>query len=241
MVYVFYDFRAPSEVYEKLSQMGFVPLKVEKSESLSGPVCGHADLSVAKIGKTLLIRGEVARRYPFLASLEGVFVSDEDVGEEYPSEAKFCVKVVGDTLYHGKVVAEDALRIAKAEGLSTSAVRQGYVACNLLVLDAHHVITSDLSLANALSLRGVKVLRIREGGISLPPYPYGFIGGASGVYGNTVYFLGDVMRHPDGEKIMQFVASCAMEVCCLYDGELFDGGGLVFWESRFPPTVGENS
>ena len=241
MVYVFYDYRAPIEVREGLTEAGFVPLEVGGSDTLSPAVCGHADLNVVNIGNRLLVRREVAERYPALLSCERVIVSDEVTYARYPDEAKLCVKVVGKTLYHGKVVADDVLRVARAEGLSCQEVRQGYVACNLLAVDAYHAITSDASIAKALSLRGVEVLRIREGFISLPPYPYGFIGGASGVYRDCVYFLGDVMRHPDGEAMVSFIASCGKRCVSLSQGELFDGGGLVFFESELPLAIGENA
>ena len=241
MIYVFYDYRAPREVRERLIEAGFVPLALRGSKGLSDAVHGHADLNVLHIGKTLVVRREIAECYPALLSCEGVVVSDEMTKAQYPDEAKFCAKVVGDILYHGKVVADDVLRVARAEGLSCQAVRQGYVACNLLVVDAFHAITSDVSVAKALSLQGVEVLQIRDGFISLPPYAYGFIGGASGVYGNSVYFLGDVMRHPDGERMVEFITSCKKNVVSLSHGELFDGGGLVFFESELSLTVGENA
>ncbi len=241
MVYVFYDYRAPEKIREGLIAAGFIPLEVRGSDGLSEAVHGHADLNVLNIGKTLVVRREVAEYYPALLSCEGVVVSDEMTKAQYPDEAKFCAKVAGETLYHGKVVADDVLRVAEAEGLSCQMIRQGYVACNLLVVDASHAITSDASVAKALSLHGVEVLQIRDGFVSLPPYPYGFIGGASGVYRDIVYFLGDVMRHPDGERMVAFITSCEKNVVSLSRGELFDGGGLVFFESELPLTVGENA
>ena len=215
---------------EQLKNAGFFLLPIEASESLSLSVSAHVDLNVVKIIDTLLVRDEIAKQYPFLRKMEGVRISEEAVVPKYPDEAKFCVKVLGNTLYHGKTVAEDITGIATEYGLICCEVRQGYVACNLLSLDDTHAITSDPSLYKVLTSRGVEVLLIREGYISLPPYPYGFIGGAGSVRCGKVYFLGDVMTHPDGKEIVDFITSCQMEVCCLGERELFDGGGLVFWD-----------
>ena len=239
MVYVFCDYRIPEKMREELKKRGFHPLPVSGDGMLSPAVCGHPDLLVARVGETLVVEEEVVRRYPALSRCDGVRVSLERASAVYPNEAKFCVKAVGDTLYHGKAVAEDIRLVAEEEGYSLREVRQGYVACNLLVVDEGHIVTSDPSIEKALSSRGVEVLKIREGFVNLPPYPHGFIGGASGVYGDTVYFLGDVMSHPDGKKIEEFISGCGMRAVCLSDGELFDGGGLVFWQTAL--TIEEDA
>ena len=241
MIYVFCDSRIPEGMRKRLCECGFAPLLVSESKMLSEAVCAHADLQAAAVGKKLVVQKALAQHYPFLYECEGVFVSDELTGAQYPEETRFCVKAVGDTLYHGKAASEDILRMAQGEGLSLCEVKQGYVACSLLVLDGGHAITSDASLSRALQARGVNVLIIREGYVSLPPYPYGFIGGASGVYDKTVYFLGDIMTHPDGGKIVDFIASCGMQTVCLGEGELFDGGGLLFFSCDSAAGVGEHA
>ena len=240
MKYVFCDSRTPVQMRERLCREGFTVLVMQKSECLSEAVCAHVDLNLLKIGERLLVRDEVTVWYPFLRECRGVSVSSARPMPAYPSETMFCAKAVGGTLYHGKAVAEDVLRVAKEEGLTSYEVKQGYVACSLLALDESHAITADPSIERALLSRGVDVLRISEGYISLAPYPYGFIGGACGVYRDCVYFLGDVRTHPDGERIIDYLTACGMRYLCLGEGELFDGGGLVFWEDS-SPSVGENA
>ena len=237
MKYVFCDCRIPLEMREKLRAEGFSVLPVQKSEALSPPVCAHTDLSVVKIGERLLVREEVAEWYPFLRETKGVSISAEALVPRYPEETKFCAKAVGRTLYHGRAVAQDVRQVAREEGLSCVEVKQGYVACNLLVLDECHAITSDRALARALNQNGVDVLLIREGHVTLSPYPYGFIGGASGVFEGNVYFLGDIMKHPDGERMLEYIHALSLKVICLGEGELFDGGGLVFFEDASLPVA----
>ena len=236
MKYVFCDGRVPSQIRERLCREGFTVLPMKKSACLSEAVCAHVDLSVLKIGEKLLVRDEVVEWFPFLCENRKVIVSKERPIPRYPEETMFCAKVVGGTLYHGKAVAQDALRVASEEGLATCEVKQGYVACSLLALDEKHAITSDKTITDALLSRGGDVLRIREGYISLAPYPYGFIGGACGVYKDCVYFLGDVRTHPDGKKIIDYLTACGFRYICLGEGELFDGGGLVFWEDTTLPV-----
>ena len=236
MKYVFCDCRVPLEMRKRLSGEGFTVLPIYESKGLSAPVCAHTDLSVLKIGERLLVRREVTEWYPFLREAQGVVLSDEAVLPRYPEETKFCAKVVGRTIYHGRAVATDVSELAREEGLTPCEVKQGYVACNLLVLDEGHAITSDRALARTLIAHGVDVLLICEGHITLAPYPYGFIGGTSGTFSGRVYFLGDVRMHPDGERMLCYIASLGLEAVCLGEGELFDGGGLVFWEDTTLPV-----
>jgi hypothetical protein len=68
---------------------------------------------------------------------------------------------------------------------------------------------------------------INDGGISLPPHQYGFIGGASGVVGNRVYFFGNLDLHPDAKIIGEAITSEGFIPVSLSDEELSDFGGII--------------
>jgi hypothetical protein len=84
--------------------------------------------------------------------------------------------------------------------------------------------------ARALAAAGIRVLKIREGGISLPPYAHGFIGGASGCFGGTVYFYGDLHTHPDGAAMEDFIGAAGFFAKSLSKEPLIDLGGMLFIE-----------
>ena len=73
---------------------------------------------------------------------------------------------------------------------------------------------------------------ICQGGITLPPYEYGFIGGSSGVYGKKIYFFGDITRHKDADKILKAINDEGYTAVSLSDEELTDLGGIIFTKSR---------
>ena len=56
----------------------------------------------------------------------------------------------------------------------------------------------------------------------------GFIGGASGLCGNRLFFSGDPLTHPDGEAIYDFCRKHGTKPVPLTSGKLFDGGGIIF-------------
>ena len=110
-------------------------------------------------------------------------------------------------------------------------VRQGYCACAAAACADGALITSDRGIASAASRAGIPCLTIRPGHISLPGYGDGyggFIGGASGLCGNRLFFSGDPHTHPDGEAIYDFCRKHGTKPVPLTGGKLFDGGGIIF-------------
>ena len=124
-------------------------------------------------------------------------------------------------------VSKAIIRLAERQRLEICHVKQGYPACTTLAF-GNNAITADAGMADALSRKGVKVTLINNGDISLPPYEYGFIGGASAVYENKVYFLGDLSTHRDGVKIRSAIESAGYKVISLSDEPLSDLGGIIF-------------
>ena len=117
-------------------------------------------------------------------------------------------------------------------------IRQGYAACSACKVTERAIITADRGEALAAERLGADVLLISPGGIALPGYDTGFIGGASARIGDALFFFGDPMLHPDGERIMDFVQSHIGEKHALEDetplrrifcahGVLRDYGGAV--------------
>lgn len=117
-------------------------------------------------------------------------------------------------------------------------IRQGYSACSACKVTERAIITADKGEALAAERLGADVLLISPGGIALPGYDTGFIGGASARIGDALFFFGDPMLHHDGERIMDFVHSHIGEKNALEDeiplrrvfcahGVLRDHGGAV--------------
>ena len=86
-------------------------------------------------------------------------------------------------------------------------------------------------MKKTLSSEGVDVLLVEESdSIKLPPYKNGFIGGAAGVYENSVYFIGNLKSHPNAKEIESSLNSRGFSAISL-DPEcdsLFDLGGILF-------------
>ena len=90
------------------------------------------------------------------------------------------------------------------------------------------IITADEGIAKTAAAHGIDVLKIREGYVDIDGYGYGFIGGASGACDDAVYFCGDILSHPDGQKIADFCEKHSKRCVSLSNDTLFDVGTLFF-------------
>ena len=225
-----------SEAAEFISvlEKDFDVLTVPPDRLLQKPVRCHADMIVAVAGNYAVLPESFAREYEWftkhLSERCGlqIILSNSVRGAEYPRDISLNVLICKNHAFSLKKHTSACL-IAVLDGLGCTHVnvRQGYAACSTLSCDGF-MITADPSIEKAARSVGIDVLKISEGHIRLDGYGTGFIGGASGVCGNKIYFLGNIMLHPDGEKIREYANAHGYGIVCLSDGELCDLGGIRF-------------
>ena len=122
----------------------------------------------------------------------------------------------------------EVLDYAEERGYTLHLVKQGYAKCSTVVLGDSAVITADPSILAAVNTMGIDSLSISAGGVSLPGYDYGFLGGACGVFGNRVFFCGALHKHPDGDAIAAFCCGHGFKMISLSNQPLFDIGSIFF-------------
>ncbi|WP_130864351.1 DUF6873 family GME fold protein [Bacilliculturomica massiliensis] len=168
---------------------GAVPAEIRPSALTYAAVASHADLYCCALGDRILT---------------GV-----PAGPDYPLNTGFCGVQLGEFFVHNlRFTAPEVRSEVKRLGLTEINVRQGYTKCGLVVVNGGRkpaVITSDRGLEKALAPYPIDVLTVSTGHVLLPGFPYGFLGGASGLLGHTVLFHGDLSAHPDFHRICAFI------------------------------------
>ena len=150
------------------------------------------------------------------------------LGPDYPGDIIYNACSTGKFFIHNlKYTAPELLRAAKDRNLTTINVSQGYAKCSTVVVDEDSIITYDKGLAKTCLAAGVDVLTVTAGHVVLPGYDTGFIGGASGRIGDTVYFNGDLTAHPDFESIVRFIEDRGLKVKWFEDWPLTDIGSII--------------
>ncbi len=225
-MYVFVDCRISPQATDALRAYGHTPLFCQPHPALDSAVASHPDMLLFPA------KGKI-----FVHSAQSAFAAclplcpiQKAPAQAYPRDVLLNAACIGNYLVcRPDAAAAELLQYAKDQGLKALPVKQGYAKCNLCTVSDNAAITEDASIASALRGVGISVLQIAHGGVSLPPYPYGFIGGASGNDGTHVFFCGSLALHPDGARIAAFCAEHGRVAVSLADHPLHDVGSLLFF------------
>ena len=236
------DSRIDAEAERRLTLLGYRVLTLPPYSKLSAPVASHPDMLIKRIGNELFTSADYCEEASYVFSdlsllsvgtgTRFTFTADE-FAPTYPSDVRFNALEMGNKLFcRVKSASESMLRAAEKHGLEIVNVNQGYPACTVLKLSDTAAITADAGMAQILEKHGIRVTLIANGGISLPPYEYGFIGGAGAVDGECLYFFGNPKLHTDADKILEAASKEGLRVVPLSSLGLCDLGGIIFTEGN---------
>lgn len=230
---------APSEIADSLLSLGFSVLRLPCDSRLATPVRSHADMLMLPVGKVVFTSSE------YLSVAEDIFKALEGLGYEivdckaeirsdYPHDVAFDALVLKSAIIARLDSLPDEIKTyATAMGISLLDSKQGYAKCSAVSVGESAIITADKNIARAAEAAGADALLISAApeAIRLDGYDYGFIGGASGVLEDTVYFTGDISTHPDTERIAEFCKAHEKKIISLSSEPLNDVGGIFFFPS----------
>ena len=174
--------------------MGLHVIKLPPDRSLGEAVASHPDTLLFYHNKRIITTAEYCDEAAYIFSdvremcpdVKISFTSDVR-GKKYPEDCSMNCLVISDKIFCNTEYVSDAIKdYAKGTGLKMVHTNQGYAACTVLAF-GNKAITADRGMAKILEENGTEVLLISPGHIALPPYEYGFIGGASLVYNNIVW------------------------------------------------------
>ena len=214
---------------------GFRVIKIPAEKNLGEAVKSHPDMILFHHKNKIIASADYCERFPHIFSdireySDSVSLTfTEDVfGKDYPHDVIFNALAVGDKIFLRRdSISHTVTEYAESMNLKIVPVNQGYPSCVTLAFGSSAV-THDGGMARILSREGIDVTLISAGDVSLPPHEYGFIGGASGVYRDTVYFLGNIDLHRDAEKIKKALERESMRWVSLSDEPLSDLGKIIF-------------
>ncbi len=196
-------------------------------------IAAHPDTLFAQIGDTLITSPAYADEMRDTAEMlcrrmaGRLILSDTPIGRRYPADVPYNIFVHRQRLYGLTArLSPDVLLEAQQQGIMLRPVRQGYAGCAALSC-GDTVITADPSVRNAVAADGADVVFAADERISLEGFGCGFIGGAGGVCGNTVYFFGT-----PSAALRNELANREISVISLADSPLADFGGIRFVRLR---------
>jgi hypothetical protein len=223
------DPKMPDKAKIRLKQMGYYVIEAPLHPQLEKSVKGHPDMMLFSYGRKVIYEPHLKKiaallRYNDYECVEG----GKLVSSQYPKDIIYDACAVGNSIIRYKGEIERHIEKLRCKFLK---VKQGYVKCSVVPIDNKHIITSDKGIYDKwiASDRHACSLHIRHGYIKLPGYKTGFIGGASGVHKDRVFFIGALKNHPDGSAIKDFIKKRGKKIVELYDGPLYDAGSILFF------------
>lgn len=211
-----------------LQDLGIAVIPLPADPDLAEPVRSHADMSVLHLGGRRFIAAKKAGKELCSA---GIFAMDAQSprAKSYPLDVGLNVCIIGENAFLNIDYADGrAVEELKALNYKIHHVSQGYAKCSVCVVSETHVITQDSGIYLAALGTGLEALKIRHGGIALPGYDSGFLGGCCGKTGpDRLAFTGRLSAHPDCAAILDFLKRASVEPVYLSDEPVFDVGGII--------------
>ena len=229
------DQRMSPLMQRSLWEHGFSVIPLPAFSRLSEPVASHPDMLIFPFEGTLFVHKEYYKEahsvVDEIVALSGhsLLLIETEVSPKYPHDVALNLFCLGSNIFGKANTVPKTLRdYAQQRGYGIINTKQGYAKCSTVLLGNNAIVTADRSIQAAADKIGTDVLFVSASGVALPPYAYGFLGGASGYCNNTVYFCGDITLHPDAQSITSFCQKYNRTIVCLSDEPLTDMGSILF-------------
>ncbi len=206
------DTRTPCAAVEELRRLGHEVVLLPPAPALPAPVASHPDMllffapDAILCTKSYLAIAHDELSYVARVANRPLRTSEADYGDAYPRDVLLNALPLGAYLFcHPRATASELI---SHPAYTVVPVRQGYAKCSAIPIGNTALISADPSILSAARERGIDVLEISVGNVRLDGYDYGFIGGCASFAPyqgtDTVYFCGDVQKHPEGARIESF-------------------------------------
>ena len=196
-------------------------------------IAAHPDTLTAPIGDSLILSAAYAAECPSVMqalhrrAAVKLILADTPVTRTYPADIAYNICIHRKNLYgflpH---LAPAVLQEAQRQDYALRSVKQGYAGCAALSC-GNTLITADPAIARAAAADGADVLLTEGENVSLAGYNSGFIGGAGGVCGDTVFFFG-----MPSSALYGALNARGIHVIALDGTPLADFGGIRFVRLR---------
>ena len=216
---------------DTLKKMGYEPIILPSFHKLQKGVSSHADMLCFKLYETLLVHSEYynLNRQIFDSLNVKIQTTDEYIAEDYPNDVLFNAVLTSENVLYAR--SDSVSKYIKDACSKIVSVKQGYTACSTCKVSDNAFITTDEGLYKTYKNNGIDCLLVGKKDIELKGYDCGFIGGASLVIDDLVCFFGDVSKHGDCKKIVDFISKHGKETISLSGEKMTDVGGCVVLDS----------
>ncbi|GMG96917.1 DUF6873 family GME fold protein [Tepidimicrobium xylanilyticum] len=229
---VIIDGSISEEMKMNLRRLGLNIIPTIPCKDIAEPISYHPDMVIHPINhNTLIIAPNVFDYYEDKLSRLGIKIikGETKLTKDYPGDIAYNVGRIGDYAVHNFKYTDEKLKYyLKKESVEFIDIKQGYAKCSMAIVDDRAIITADYPIYRELCKRGINVLLIQPGYVTLKGYSYGFIGGATGNLSNEIVIIsGNLDGHPDKTVIINFVNKYNKKIYWLSNEKIIDIGTII--------------
>ncbi|MGB4268895.1 MAG: DUF6873 family GME fold protein [Spirochaetota bacterium] len=221
----------PQAIIAGLMRNRFSPVTIPLCPYVERPVAGHPDIQLCIIGTNIIYEPNIEKTFLQVLSQSNytLIPGKSHLQAKYPYDCAYNCAYTGSIAFHNTKVTDSTIKEILAQCSDPLIhVNQGYTKCSTCIVDSNAIITSDITIHTAAIKHSIDSLLIKPGYIELPGYRYGFIGGASGMCSDTIYFTGRLNHHPDYSDIVNFIQNHNKNIVFLSDIPAIDIGSIFF-------------
>lgn len=207
---------------------------VPKDDRFDNRISSHPDLVISIIDDTIIIDENAHINIYKQLDVLGLpyVVGNSRLAAVYPQDIAYNAVMTKDFLIHNLDYTNSLLFMHSKNTLKKLIrVKQGYTKCSTVVVDDDTIITSDQGIYNAAKAF-MNILLIHPGHVFLEGYDFGFLGGASASFEDTVVFHGDLSKHPDYLKIVSFIEAAHKKLHYFKEFPLTDIGSILIFKQE---------
>lgn len=223
---------ANDEIINNLEEIGFTVIKTIECIDTYEEIMYHPDIVITKISDNEIIIDPKYYDYykDKLDSFDiSIYKGYKTVEDKYPKNIIYNAAIIGENAIHNfKYTDRRLTELLKTKKMNFINVNQGYTKCSTVTIANKAIITSDKTIYTKSKDHGIKSLLIDSKQIILPGFEYGFIGGASGFYKDTLYFTGKIDTHSSRNDILSFLEDMDIKVKYLSNKPAIDLGSIIF-------------
>lgn len=220
---------------EKLEELGYNLVEIQKSLEVYEEISSHVDIFVCKIGNKIIIEpNQYELIHKIIYEKFKIEKGQEKIGHNYPSDIKYNVCTIGKKALHNFEFCDSKLKQELInQGYELVNTTQGYTNCSIAVIDENSAIVTDKGLYKILQKHNIDVLYLPyEPNIKLlngQEYSKrkGFIGGAISRVGNKIIIFGDLKKIDKEGIIREFISKKSLEILEFEGLDVVDYGGIV--------------
>jgi hypothetical protein len=210
---------------------------IKPLEELYPAISSHGDIQVCPVGKSkIVVHPKI--NHETLASMKKagleVLTGKMELKGKYPENIYYNVGICGKYYFHKLSHTDSVIRVELAKkNIIPVGVRQGYAKCSMISIGGRRAVTSDAVIGKKTFGLGIETLLLPPGGgILLPGFDYGFIGGCCGVDDSekVVFLNGSTDKYLYGEELRAFIKRAGYNLVELHGGALEDIGSIFIFE-----------